>query len=211
MPNPRISSESSIRELYAALAMAEAAHGAVAASAVAAGMGISLLVMVAALPKTRSGSIDDRKALLSASKTLLDVQRQLAAAMDVETSSRLVAAREMLHTSDTQRTEREAAVQLALRAAADVPLEVMRLSTLGLTLAEAVASHGCRAASADMELAVALLRIALVGARSNLEVKLSSLTDEAYTKAIVQEIARLSGEGTTAANAAESRIRVPPA
>ena len=52
---------------------------------------------------------------------------------------------------------------------------------------------------------------ALVGARSNLELKLSSLTDEAYAKAVVQEIARLSGEGTTAANAAESWMRVPPA
>jgi methenyltetrahydrofolate cyclohydrolase len=211
MPNPRISSESSIRELYAALAIAEAAHGAVAASAVAAGMGVSLLVMVAALPKTRSGSIDDRKALVSASKALLDLQRQLAAALDVETSSRLGAAREMLQASDTQRTEREAAIQLALRAAADVPLDVMRLSTRGLTLAQMVASHGCRAAWADMELAVALLRVALVGARSNLELKLSSLTDQAYTKAVVQEIARLSGEATTAANAAESWMRVPPA
>jgi methenyltetrahydrofolate cyclohydrolase len=211
MPNPRISSESSIRELYAALATAEVAHGAVAASAVAAGMGVSLLVMVAALPKTRSGSIEDRKALVSATKTLLDLQRQLAAAMDVETSSRLVAAREMLPASDTQRTEREAAIQLALRAAADVPLEVMRLSTLGLTVAQTVASHGCRAASVDMELAVALLRVGLVGAESNLEVKLSSLTDEAYTKAVVQEIARLSGEGMTAAHAAESWLRIPPA
>jgi len=123
----------------------------------------------------------------------------------------LVAAREMLPASDTQRTEREAAIQLALRAAADVPLEVMRLSTLGLTVAQTVASHGCRAASVDMELAVALLRVGLVGAESNLEVKLSSLTDEAYTKAVVQEIARLSGEGMTAAHAAESWLRIPPA
>ena len=62
-----------------------------------------------------------------------------------------------------------------------------------------------------MELAVALLRVGLVGARSNLEQKLSSLTDEAYTQAVVHEIARLHDEGTTAASAAESSLRVPPA
>src|ERR1700704_6458618 len=90
MANPRISSETSIRELYAALAAADAAQGTVAASAVAAGMGVSLLVMVAALPTTRIGSIDDRKALTGATKALLNLQRQLAATIDVETTGRLI-------------------------------------------------------------------------------------------------------------------------
>jgi formiminotetrahydrofolate cyclodeaminase len=211
MAHPRISSDTSIRELYAALAAAEAAQGTVAASAVASGMGVSLLVMVAGLPTTRLGSIDNRKALTSATKALLSVQRQLAATIDVETTARLVAAREMLQASERQRTAREAAIQVALRASADVPLEVMRLSAQGLTQAQTVAIHGSRAASNDMELAVALLRVGLVGARSSLEVKLSSLTDEAYTQAVVHEIARLSDEGTTAASAAESSLRVPPA
>lgn len=211
MANPQISSETSIRELYAALAAADAAQGTVTASAVAAGMGVSLLVMVAALPTTRLGSIDDRKALTGATRALLNVQRQLAAAIDVETTGRLVAAREMLQASDTQRTAREAAIQVALRAAADVPLEVMRLSAQGLKHGQIVAAHGCRAASSDMELAVALLRAGLVGARSILELKLSSLTVAAYTQAIVHEIARLTEEGTQAASAAESSLRVPPA
>ena len=211
MAKARISSEISIRELYAALAAADAAQGTVAASAVAAGMGVSLLVMVAAPPTTRLGSIDDRKALTGATRALLNVQRQLAATIDVETTGRLVAAREMLQASDTQRTAREAAIQLALRAAADVPLEVMRLSAQGLKHGQIVAAHGCRAASNDMELAVALLRVGLVGARSSLEMKLTSLTDAVYTQAVVHEIARLSEEGTAAGNAAESSLRVPPA
>ena len=118
MANPRISSETSIRELYAALAAADAAQGTVTASAVAAGMGVSLLVMVAALPTTRLGSIDDRKALAGATMALLNLQRQLAGMIDVETTSRLVAARDMLQSSDMQRSAREAAIQVALRAAA---------------------------------------------------------------------------------------------
>jgi formiminotetrahydrofolate cyclodeaminase len=211
MANPRISSETSIRELYAALAAADAAQGTVAASAVAAGMGVSLLVMVAALPTTRIGSIDDRKALTGATKALLNLQRQLAATIDVETTGRLIAAREMLQSSDIQRSAREAAIQVALRAAADVPLEVMRLSAHGLKQGQIVAAHGIRAASSDIELAVALLRVGLVGARSSLERKLTGLTDAPYTQSVVQEIGRLSEEGTTAASAAESSLRVPPA
>src|SRR5437879_4845489 len=92
MPHSRISSDTSIRELYAAIASAEIAHGVVSAAAVAAGMGVSLLVMVAALPKTRSGSIDDRTALMSVTTTLISVQRRLAEALDAQTSPTLVAA-----------------------------------------------------------------------------------------------------------------------
>jgi hypothetical protein len=62
-----------------------------------------------------------------------------------------------------------------------------------------------------MELAVALLRVALTGARSNLEARLSSLTDVVYTKAVVDEIAHLSDEATTAARAAELLVQGPPA
>jgi len=211
MAQPRISSEASIRELYTALAAADAPQCAVAASAVAAGMGTSLLIMVAGMPTTRSGSVEDRKALTGATKALVNVQRQLAATIDVETTARLAAAREMLQASGPQRTAREAAMQLALRAAADVPLEVMRLSARALDHGQVVAAHGCRAASSEMELAVALLRVGLTGARSSLELKLNSLTDAAYTQAVVHEIVRLSDEGMKAAGAAESFLRIPPA
>lgn len=211
MGNGTVSSETTIRGLFPALVSADAAHGAVAASSVAAGMGVSLLVMVAALPTTRVGSVDDRKALLSVTRDLLTVQRQLLATLDVDMTSRLVAARAMLQADDTQRTARDAAIQVALRAAADVPLDVMRLSAHGLALAAVVAVHGCRAALSDMELALALLRTGLVGARGTLEVKLRTLTEGTYTQAVVQEMARLSEEAIGAGNAAESALRVLPA
>lgn len=206
-----VSSETTIRKLFPTLVAADAAHGAVAASSVAAGMGVSLLVMVAALPTTRVGSVDDRKALLSVTRDLLTVQRQLLATLDVDTTGRLVAARAMLQADDTQRTARDAAIQVALRTAADVPLDVMRLSAHGLALAAVVAVHGCRAALSDIELAVALLRTGLAGARGTLEVKLRTLTEGTYTQAVVQEMARLSDEAIRAGQAVDSALRVLPA
>jgi hypothetical protein len=62
-----------------------------------------------------------------------------------------------------------------------------------------------------VELAVALLRVGLTGARSNLEARLGSLTDMVYTQAVVEEIAHLSEEAATAARAAESSVQIPPA
>jgi len=211
MAKPRESIDASLREFLAAVSSAESEHGAVSAAAVAGGLGTSLLLMVAALPTTRSDSATDRTALISASTALSSLQEQLLETIETETVVKIYAARNMPQASATQRTEREAAIQLALRAAADVPLEVMRVCKLGLQEARTVAKHCSRAAAAEVELGVTLLRGALSGARSNLEARLSSLTDVLYTTAIVEEIAGLSEEATTAANAAEASVRVPPA
>jgi len=55
--------EKTVRDLLAAFASSEPTPGGGSASALASAMGASLLVMVASLPKTRSGSDDDRTAL----------------------------------------------------------------------------------------------------------------------------------------------------
>jgi formiminotetrahydrofolate cyclodeaminase len=174
-------------------------------------MGTALLRAVAALPKTKSDSADDRTVLMSALTALADVQEQLIETIETDTAVKIFAARNMPQASETERRERQAALQLALRAAADVPLEVMRLCALGLKHAQAVAARSARAASSDVELAVALLRAGFNGVRANLEMKLSSLTYVVYTEAVVEEIARLTEEATAAARAAELSVQPPAA
>ena len=204
-------SEISIREFLAAVASADEAHGAVSAAAVAGGIGVSLLAMVAALPKTRSDSAADRTELINAATALTEVQEELIETIETETAVKIFAARNMPQASEPQRVDRQAAIQLALRAAADVPLEVMRLAVRGLKLAETVAAHSARAASADVQLGVALLHAAFSGARANLEGKLSSLTDAPYSTSVVDELAKLSEETATAMRRAELFLQVPPA
>ena len=211
MATPHLNSNTPIREFLAALASADSAQSAVSASAVAGAMGTSVLLMVAALPTMRSDSIDDRTALVRIGTALSDLQEQLMETIETETAVKLFAARNMPRASETQRSKREAAIQFALRAAADVPLEVIRLCVLGLMHARTVAASSCRAAGADVELAIALLRLGVTGARSNLEARLSSLTDLNYTKSVVEEIALLSEEATTAAHAALLSVQAPPA
>jgi formiminotetrahydrofolate cyclodeaminase len=206
-----IPSDTSIRDFLKAVASAEEAHGAVSAAAVAGGLGTSLLLMVAALPKTRSDSVQDRTKLIEAATALSDVQEQLMETVETETAVKIFAARNMPQASAPQRSERQAAIQIALQAAADVPLEVMRLCARGLREAEIVAAHGSRAALADAQLGVALLHAAFNGARSNLEGKISSLTDTQYITSVVDDIARLSEEATVAARSAEELLQIPPA
>jgi formiminotetrahydrofolate cyclodeaminase len=203
--------ETSIRDFLAAVASADEAHGVVSAAAVAGGMGASLLAMVAALPKTRSDSAVDRMELTKAATALSDLPEQLIETVEAETAVKIFAARNLPQASEAQRMDRQAAIQLALRAAADVPLEVMRLCARGLKLGHTVAVHGTRAAAAEMQLAVTLLHAAFSGVRTNLEGKLSSLTDRAYVTSVVDEIARLSEEATDAIRTTESILQLPSA
>lgn len=203
--------DTSIREFLRAVASADEAHGAVSAAAVSAGLGTSLLLMVAALPQTRSGSIDDRTRLTEAAVGLADLQEQLLETVETETAVKIFAARNLPQGSEPQRAERQAAIQIALRASADVPLEVMRLCARGLKLAQTVAAHSSRAASADVQLGIALLHAAFGGTRSNLDAKMSSLTDARYITSVVDESDRLTEEVTAVVRATEGLLRVPPA
>ena len=204
-----MANEISIGKFLDALASADEAHGAVSASAVAGGMGTSLLLRVAGLPQTKSDSAADRTALAAASVALSEAADQLSEAVETETAAKIFGARMLPQGSVSERAERAAAIQLALRAAAEVPLEVMRLCALALQHAETVAQRGCQAASADIGLGVALLEAGFNGARSALEAKLSSLTDLVYTEGVVQEMARLAEQALTSARAAESFLKGP--
>jgi len=204
-------SDISLRDFIAAVGSAEAPHGAVSTAAVAGSLGSSLLLMVAALPQAKSDSNAVRAKQIEAATALSGVRQQLIETIETETAVALFAARNMPRASAEQRSERQAAIQLALRASADVPLEVMRLCTQALRLATTVAADSPRAASADAQLGVALVRAGFDGARLTLERKLSSFTDPAYVSSVVDEIARLSDDATFSARAAEAALQVPQA
>jgi len=199
MDDLRISSETTIRTLCSGIASGTMAEASVVSSAVATGVGVSLLIMVAKLPATRSGSVDDRSALLASATALRLLQRRLLDAIDEQTVAALLTARRLPQSTERKRAEREAAIQVALRTAADVPLEVMRVAVHSLRQAEIIVARGSRPAVPDTALAVALLREGLIGARTSLEQKVPTLADETYTNAILDEMAHLSEAGLRAA------------
>jgi methenyltetrahydrofolate cyclohydrolase len=210
MAELRLPNETSIPEFLAALASPEGTHGAVAAAAVAGAMGASLLQRVATLPQTLPEDADAPTVLTSAA-ALARMQEEFLETIETETAVKLFAARNMPHSSDAERVRREDAIQLALRAAADVPMEVMRLCLQALQHAARLASRSPRAAFADVELGIALLEAAFNGARSSLEAKLPSLTDALQVTSIATHVAHLTGDAITAADAAKSFVQVPHA
>jgi formiminotetrahydrofolate cyclodeaminase len=199
----------SVRDLIAAFASADPTPGGGSASALASAVGASLLQMVASLPKTRSGSAEERAALMQAAAVLGELRRQLVDAIDADTAAydQVVAAYKLPKAAPDEQQARKAAIQRALRAATDIPLGVMRLSARALEQAEAVAAGGHGAAGSDAGVAVALLRAGAHGAGLNVDINLGSLSDAAYVERARADRARLAAGAALSADRAESLLR----
>ena len=198
----------SLRDLLAAFASSDPTPGGGSAAAAASAIGASLLMMVAGLPKTRNGSEAERTALTSALITLTRLQAHLADAIDADTAAydQVVAAYKQPKATAAEQTARKAAIQRALHAATDVPLNVMRLSAESLQHARAVAADGHRPAASDVGVAIALLMAGLQGARLNVETNIASLSDAAYKEAVAAEVERLMRGGSESADGAKASL-----
>jgi formiminotetrahydrofolate cyclodeaminase len=206
MAELRFSDQSTVSEFLAALASPEDTHGVVAAAAVAAAMGTSLLQMAASSGR----GDDDQVERASTVAALARIQQELLETVETETAVKLFAACKLPHALGGERVKREQAIQLALRAATEVPLEVMRLCVGALQHADIAARHGPRTAAADVTLAVALFEAAFSAARANVEGKLPILTDAGHAASLGEQVARLSEDAAAAAGTARSRLTLPP-
>ncbi len=201
--------DQSVRDLLAAFSSKDPTPGGGSASALASAVGASLLMMVAGLPKTRTGSDDDRAALTSAGGALADLRKRLTGAIDADAAAydQVVAAYTLPKASAGEQAARQAAIQRALRGAIDVPLGVVRLSAAAIDQAITVATYGHRAAASDVGVAVALLRAGARGAQLNVEINIGSLADPSYADAIVEETIRVSEGAAHAADEADALLR----
>src|SRR4029453_9129372 len=108
--SPRGPGDISLRDFIEAIGSADATHGAVSTAAVAGGFGSSLLLLVAALPQTRSDSSADWAKLLEAAAALTGLRQQLIETIETETAVKLFTARNMPQGSAAQRSERQDAI-----------------------------------------------------------------------------------------------------
>lgn len=186
--------DKTVREILAAFSAPDPTPGGGSASALASAVGASLLLMVARLPKTRSGSDEDRAALRDAATAMTRLERALADAIDADASAydKVVAAFKLPKGTEQEKQARKAAIQEATIAATEVPRGVMRLSASALEHAKAVEAHGNPSAASDVGVAIALLRAGFHGARLNVEINLGSVSDAAYVDGTRAEVATLA-------------------
>ncbi len=197
-------SEMALPDLLDALASNEPVPGGGSAAALAGSVGVSLLVKVAGLPRTRTGSPEEAADLSEASSRLRPLRNALTPLIDDDSAaySAVLEAMRLPEDTDGQQSARIAAIGTAMQRATEVPLETMRHCQQALRGAIVIARNGNRNAATDTTIGVELLRAALRSAGMNIDVNLSGLTDAELAARIRAERNELLEEGETDARQA---------
>jgi formiminotetrahydrofolate cyclodeaminase len=184
----------SARELLDAFAAPTPTPGGGSAAAFAGAMGAALLAMVASLPKTRSGTSEDAQALGVASSTLNGHRQRLQGLVDEDSRAYEAVMRAYRLPKDPDPSRRRDAIQLTLRQATDVPLEVMRITEASARVGAIVARHGNPSAASDVGVGLELLRAASAGAALNVRANLTQVRDADYVNEIAGMVGRLESD-----------------
>jgi formiminotetrahydrofolate cyclodeaminase len=203
--------ELTVTELLAAFQSSNPTPGGGSASALAGAVGASLLTMVAALPKPRAETEEDRERLAEAGRLCATLAKDLTALVDRDSEAyeAVMAAYRLPKNSDTEKTARSQAIQEGLRQATATPLDVMRACAAAAEQGVVVAALGNPSASSDVQVGLELAGAGLRGAKLNVEINLGSVKDAAYVEKIRGEVAdceRALAHEASAARAALQRV-----
>lgn len=204
-------SRMALADLLDAFASNEAVPGGGSAAALAGAVGASLLIMVAGLPKTRTGTPEETADLAQASARLRPLRDTLAMLVesDSEAYAAVMTASRLPKGTEAERGARRAAIDVAMRGAIDVPMDTMRACQQALAGAVIVAASGNSNAASDTGTAVLLLMAGLRGASLNVDVNLTSVADAPFVEKVVTEQQQLIADASAdAQRASESLSRV---
>jgi len=191
-----------------ALASPEPTPGGGTAAAVAGAMGVSLLMMVAGLTKSRSNSDAEKVALSEARAALASVRDRILALADTDARAfdQVMTAYRLPKATDDEKEARKQAVQRGMRAATDAPLETLRTAVDAMPHARVVAEYGNRSAASDVRVALELLEAAAAGAAANVEINIAGVDDEAFKKSAASEVLERTNHMTENAAAARAAL-----
>jgi formiminotetrahydrofolate cyclodeaminase len=196
--------DQNVSDLLAAFRSASPTPGGGSAAALAGAIGVSLLAMVAGLPTSRAAIEGDADRLRAAGERCTALSAELATLVDRDTDAYnlVVAAYRSPKGTDAERSARAAAVQQAMRAAIDAPLEIMRACAAAAEHGVVIATLGNPSASSDAQVGFELLNAALRGARLNVETNAARVKDADYVarvRADVEALGRAIARDTAAA------------
>ena len=198
-----------VADLLDAFASNQPVPGGGSASALGGAVGISLRMMVAGLPKTKTGAPEEAADLAEAATHLRPLRDRLTALIehDSEAYQAVIAAYRLAKNTDADKAARREAIDAAMRGATEVPLDTMRACQQALRGATIIANNGNKNASTDTGTGVELLLASLRGAGMNVDVNLAAISDISYTSRIKAEREELEQEGTSDAERARAMLQ----
>lgn len=198
-----------LADLIDAFSSTDPVPGGGSAAALAGAVGASLLLMVAGIPRTKTGAPEETADLADAAARIRPLRDSLLELVDrdSEAYAAVMAAYRLPKGSDAEKAARAKAIDSAVRAATEVPLDTMRACQQVLRGAVVVAANGSRNAASDAGVGVELLLAGLRGARMNVDINLASLQDRDYVTRIQTEAGDLERDAAADADGARRKLR----
>ena len=142
------------------------------AAALAGAVGASLVAMVSAMPKSRTGSPEERARLDASLGWAREASARLRRLVDEDALAydAVVAAYRLPKGTDDEKARRKAAVAAAMERATEVPLRTAEACLVVLKAAQEAADHGNANAISDARTGGALAWAGLVGAAENVRI-----------------------------------------
>ncbi len=185
-----------VTEFLDALASKEPVPGGGSGAALAGALASALVSMVCNLTIGKKGyeEVEGPMAdLLAKSEALRQELPQLLEA-DTQVYSRVMAAYRLPRKSDEDKAAREAAMQQALKEAAEVPLTIAERCAQVVDLAMPAAEMGNQWAVSDAGVGVLLAEAAMRAALLNVTINLASIKDAAFVEDAEARIAALTAD-----------------
>jgi formiminotetrahydrofolate cyclodeaminase len=198
-------------DLLDAFASNEPVPGGGSAAALAGSLGVSLLMMAAGLPKTRTMAPEEATDLAEASARLRPLREGLIELIDRDSQAyrAVVAALKLAKGTDAEKATRRQAIQEGMREATDAPLDMMRACQQALAGAVIVARNAYTVAASDVGMGVELVAAALRGCGMSIDGNLASVADADYVERARAERQQLEADGL--ADADRARTLLSPA
>jgi formiminotetrahydrofolate cyclodeaminase len=189
-------SEYALIDLLDAFASNAPVPGGGSAAALSGALGVSLLIMAASLPKSRTGAPEEAADLAEAAARLRPLRDTLVLLIDADSAAyrEVMAALKLPNGSAEDKAARADALQLALKAATDVPLDVMRAGQQALAGGVVVARNAYRLAGSDVATGIELLAATVRGSALSIDGNLAGIKDASYTTRVGAERDQLSDD-----------------
>lgn len=188
--------ESTVRQYARQLASGEPTPGGGSAAALAGALGCSLGEMVGNFTVGKE-KYRESWAQVEPALTALGVCREKLlelADLDADAYATVSAAYALPREDDEQKQARTAAIQAALRVAAQVPIAVVEQAAEACQWLPVLLAHGNPNLVSDVGVAADLLQTALRSAWLNVEVNLAGIREEEYKETIRHQMQELIGQ-----------------
>lgn len=200
--------DNKINEFLHLLASDAPAPGGGAAAALAGALGAALIEMVTALTKGKEKYREYEAIIGEISDGAGKLREKLSGAVnrDAEAFNIVSAAYKMEKGTPEQAEARSAAIESALKQAADAPMELMEFARDCVILCERAVGKSNVNLASDLGVSAVLLGAAARGARIMVEANLSSIKDASFVSEYREKSERLLLETDETVKAVEARV-----